>query len=273
MTLRFTGTCDAAAFAAACAANPYWYHSFYFDNGFAQPGDYDIGRDIASYGFPEDLTGLSVLDVGTGSGWFAVYFEQRGADVTTLDVRGHCDHDVFGRPGYPDVSTEKPGPDRVLPDGRPIYYSHSSQGFWILKDLLSLRAAFVNARIYDICPELFGGRQFDLVFVGSVLMHVRDPIGALMAVRSVCRRQVIATSWELPESSPEAEPPSMRLLTDVAPVFWWQPNRACLRQWFVGAGFPHVEISRTIPVTADAPLRVDALKPQSHRQTLIHARV
>ena len=42
------------------------------------------------------MTTMSVLDIGTGSGWFATYFEQRGAQVTTIDARGYSDFDVYG---------------------------------------------------------------------------------------------------------------------------------------------------------------------------------
>lgn len=272
--LRYTGRADRAEFEGLCSECPYWYHSFYFDNGFVQPGDYDIGCDIESYGFPRDMSGMSVLDVGTGSGWFALYFEQLGASVTTLDVRGSCDHDVFGRPGYPDVSTEKAAPDRVLPDGRKIYYSYASQGFWIMKDLLGLRAEFTNAKVYDICPELFGGKTFDLVFVGSLLMHLRDPIGALMAARSVSKGRIIATSWDLTDSFRDPSTkgqPLMKLRTAVAPVYWWEPNRECLVEWFRGAGFTNVDVDRTITVTADTAFRKDKLKATTHRQTLVHA--
>jgi len=249
--LHFTGTCGVGEFAARCATHSFWYHSFYFDNGFEVRGDYDIGRDLASYGFPKDMSGMSVLDIGTGSGWFATYFEQRGAVVTTVDARGYCDFDVFGRPGYPDVRTEKSNPDRVLPDGRPIYYSPVSGGFWVMKDMLGLRAEYINARVYDLSPALFGGRTFDLVFMGALLVHLRDPIGALMAARSVCRQRLIATTVR--HGIPDAEePPAMMALSGDS-ISWWSPNQACLLRWFRAAGFARADADGTVPLTVDKP--------------------
>ncbi len=252
--LQFTGSCSADEFRARCAEQDYWYHSYYFDNGFEQRGDYDIGRDIASYGFPADMSGMSVLDVGTGGGWFATYFEQRGADVTTVDLRGFADFDVFGRPGYPDISEEKPEPDVRLPDGRGLYFSPVSKGFWIMKELLGLRAEYANARVYELSPALFSGRKFELVFVGAVLMHLRDPIGALMAIRTVAHGEVIATSFLL-EGGP-SDPPRMQLLQGDR-ISWWAPNRRCLESWFRGAGFADVELTGSVRLRPDRPY-VDA---------------
>ena len=124
--------------------------------------------------FPDDLGGLTVLDIGTGSGWFATWFEQQGARVTTVDVRGYCDFDVFGRDRNPPVTEEKASPDRILEDGRAVYYSPVSGGFWAMKELLGLQVEYVNGRVYEIGPELLGPRTFDLVFMGSVLMHLRE---------------------------------------------------------------------------------------------------
>ncbi len=252
--LRFTGGCDLAEFQARCSEHEFWYHSFYFDNGFVQRGDYDIGRDIADYGFPTDMAGMSVLDVGTGSGWFATYFEQRGADVTTTDVRGYCDFDVFGRDVNPPLESEKTAPDRIMPDGREVYYSPVSKGFWVMKDLLGLNAEYVNARVYDLCPALFGGRKFDLVFVGSVLMHLRDPIGALMAIHSVCGHQLIATSLILREFPWSGGNPRMQLQKGAGDgISWWTPNRECLAEWAKAAGFQDVDVSRSVFITSDTP--------------------
>jgi SAM-dependent methyltransferase len=249
--LRFTGSCSAEEFQRRCAEHDFWYHSYYFDNGFERPGDYDIGRDIESYGFPRDMKGMSVLDIGTGSGWFATYFEQCGADVTTLDSRGYVDFDVWGRYRPADLASEKARPDRVDGEGRPIYYSPVSRGFWIMKDLLGLRARYFNGRVYDVSPELFGGRQFDLVFMGALLMHVRDPVGALMAARSVCRDLLVTNA--LMAHGAESPVPSLEFINNEQDkINWWRPNRACLAGMVRAAGFREVDVDRTVRLRTDS---------------------
>ncbi len=275
INLKFTGTCDLAEFQAKCRENDFWYHSYYFDNGFIQRGDYDIGLDVTDYEFPQNMAGMSVLDVGTGSGWFATYFEQLGADVVVTDARGYCDFDAFGRDRYLDVASEKPIPDRLLPNGQRVYYSPVSKGFWIIKDVLGLKAEYVNARVYEICPELFSGRKFDLVFLGSVLMHLRDPIGALMAAHSVCNHRLIATTYMLPDTS-QSEPPVMQLIEGAGDgITWWVPNRPCLIQWLKAAGFSTFNIDKTVRFTIDNPHRDAAGRSSAVNQVqqLVHAYV
>jgi tRNA (mo5U34)-methyltransferase len=265
--LKFTGNCSLAEFQEKCREQDYWYHSYYFDNGFVQRGDYDIGQDIADYGFPDSMKGMSVLDIGTGSGWFAAYFEQLGADVTTTDVRGYVDFDVFGRDRNPNISSEKSTPDLILPDGRMIYYSPVSKGFWIMKDILKLKAEYVNARAYDICPELFQGKKFDLVFMGSVLMHLRDPIGALMAAHTVCKHQLIATTYLLPDLPGRPEP-FMRMWEGGGDgISWWIPNRQCLIQWLKACGFAKFNIDQPINLTVDKPYKDKDGRSSASNQT------
>lgn len=272
--LKFSSEIDHTEFQARCMKNKYWYHSYYFDNGFVQRGDYDIGRDVSEYRFPANLEGISVLDIGTGGGWFATYFEQLGADVTVTDVRGYCDFDVYGRDQYPPLATEKPIPDRIMPDGREIYYSPVSQGFWIMKDTLGLKAKYVNARVYDICPELFDGKKFDLVFMGSVLMHLRDPIGALMAAHSVCNNQLIASTYLLPDK-PFMKEPYMRMREGAADgISWWIPNYQCLVEWLKAAGFSSFNIENTVNLTSDSPFKEEETGKSTgvdQTQQLIHA--
>jgi SAM-dependent methyltransferase len=252
--LRYTGELSRTEFEARCAELPWWYHSYYFDNGFSVRGDYDIGADVANYGFPESLEGLRVLDIGTGAGWFALYFEHAGAEVTTVDARGYSDFDVYGRPSYPPFEKEGRSPDRIEPDGTPVYFSPVSRGFWIMKDMLRSQVKFRNARVYDINPAMFNGQKFDLVFMGAILCHLRDPIGALMAARSVCRHRVIAsTPVVLGETEPDILPRQYLPYTNVDKISWWLPNEACFRHWFLAAGFTAVDVSRQVVLRCDVP--------------------
>jgi SAM-dependent methyltransferase len=248
--LNFTGDCDEAFFKSACAKQEFWYHSYYFDNGFEVVGDYNIGMNIKEYGFPDDMAGMKVLDIGTGGGWFAYYFEQCGAEVTTVDVRGYCDFDVRGRCKYPPVESEKSKPDRIGPDGKPVYFSPVSGGFWIMRDLLKSKVKFMNARIYDVCPELFGGQSFDLIFIGALLLHLRDPVGALMAARSVCADRLIATTPIVSGDDDNSEP-QMTLYTQMDKISWWRPNKLCYKYWFLDAGFKQVDVERVFTLTSD----------------------
>jgi 2-polyprenyl-3-methyl-5-hydroxy-6-metoxy-1,4-benzoquinol methylase len=251
--LRYTGSAGREEFERKVAAVPWWYHSYFFDNGLAVRGDYDIGADVDSYGLPDSMEGMRVLDMGTGSGWFAFYFEQLGAEVVTADARGECDLDVYGRWEAP--QPEGP-PDEYDAAGRPIYYSYFSKGFPVMRDLLGSRVEFRNARVYDLSLEMFGGRGFDLVFLGAILCHLRDPIGALLAARRVCRGRVLAsTPVVLGEKEADTMPRQYLPYTAIDPIGWWLPNEGCFRHWFLAAGFRDPDVSRVITLRGDVEHR------------------
>ncbi len=119
-----------------------------------------------------------------------------------------------------------------------------------MRDLLKSKVKFVNARVYDVSPELFNGQTFDLVFMGTILLHLRDPIGALMAARSVCADRLIAATpiWYQANGNPE---PQMMLYIHGDNMTWWYPNTTCYKHWFLGAGFASVDIERQATLTAD----------------------
>jgi tRNA (mo5U34)-methyltransferase len=267
--LNYTGTLDQRAFDQLVSSHPWWYHSYYFDNGFSVRGDYNIGADIQDYGFPPSLRGLKVLDVGVGGGWFSLYLEQQGAEVTAIDARGYSDFDVFGRYQYPPITAEGRSPDRYAEDGAPIYDSPVSKTFWIMRDLLGSKVRFKNARIYDLSPQLFEGQSFDLVFIGALLLHLRDPIGALMAARSVCHGQIMA-STPIVVNDPDSKFPFQQLpWTHIDRISWWLPNRACFKLWFEAAGFRNVDVSRIITLRSDLPHLVEERQVNENQQLCV----
>lgn len=248
--LSYTGTLTADEFDARCAQDDFWYHSYYFDNGFEIRGDYDIGADVEDYGFPEDLTGWRVLDIGSGAGWFSHYFEQCGADVTAVDARGYEEFDVYGRPNYPPV--ERPR-DRTDGQGRPVHHSPVNKSFWTMKEILGSSIRFLNGRVYDV-PNLVGQERFDLVFLGALLCHLRDPIGALMAARQVCKGMVIAsTPVVIGEPIAETEPRQYLPYTTNDKISWWLPNEACFQHWFLAAGFRDADPGPEVLLRGDKP--------------------
>lgn len=236
------------------AAHPYWYHSFYFDTGEAIRGYYDMGADVDGYGFPAAMKGLRVLDVGTASGWFAFYFEQQGADVTATDVRSDEDLDAYGRWQKPQPPTVSQGTDE---EGRPLWWRPTSGPLWMIRDLLGSRVAFRNVPVAELSLEHFGAgaKPFDLVFMGALLLHLRDPIGALIGARRVCRGKVIASTIV---SDAQATAPPAQVLMDTKPTdrpwgAWWLPNEACFRHWFTAAGFRDPDVSRRVHLPVDQP--------------------
>jgi tRNA (mo5U34)-methyltransferase len=92
--------------------------------------------------------------------------------------------------------------------------------------------------IYDATPEALGGR-FDLVFCGSVLIHLRDPMLALERMAGLCGDRLIL-----------ADEYSRRLswLPFVAAEFrgetpwstWWRPTPSAWLAMVRVAGFEDV---------------------------------
>jgi hypothetical protein len=191
------------------------------------------------------------------------------------DIRGFCDYDAQGRFGYPPVESVKPHPDLVDPMGRALYFSRVSRGMWIMRQMLDSGIRYVNARAYEIRPELFDGEQFDLVFIGALLQHLRDPVGALQAARSVCRGRLIATTGLSAE--PYDDVPRMELHTALAFANWWFPNRSCYARWFLDAGFRTVDVQRMVTLTGETarPSFEDPgmIRNQSQRLCLAEAEV
>jgi tRNA (mo5U34)-methyltransferase len=132
---------------------------------------FDLRPLMPRYGIPDELSGLRALDVGTFEGFWAFELERRGAEVTAIDV---------------DRIQQLDWPVRLRPadDGR------RGEGFELARAALGSSVNRVGMSIYDAAPERLGGR-FDLVFCGSVLIHLRDPMLALERMAALCSGRLI----------------------------------------------------------------------------------
>lgn len=199
-----------------------WYHTIDLGNGVVTPGHYDHRPYLKYYGFPQNLNGKTVLDIGAASGFFSFEFERRGGLVTATDLPDWFEHD-FG-PIYE--------PDKTPQSGK--YYLH--RPFEIAKQVLDSQVSMKYINIYDISPNSLG--VFDLVFCGSVLIHLTDPIRALWNIASVTKSKAIIATVITKE---EANRPIATMTGHHSGDTWWAPTRTCLELMAVAAGFIGIE--------------------------------
>jgi tRNA (mo5U34)-methyltransferase len=231
-----------------------WYHTIELPDGLVTPGAYDYRGVLPQFGFPADMSGQRVLDVGSATGFFAFEFERRGASVTSVELPSMAALDIF--PGetpaqivakqervwrdYVELTEAQRvaffgpgGLDRLLHcmvDG-PFKFCHR---------LLRSRVERIYCRVYDIPTD----RRFDTVFIGDVLLHTINPLQALAAAAAVCEGTLIVAQ-ELPGAADAA--PAMLYVGGDTPGFdyinWWMPNQRCLEQILRKLGFNDVRVA------------------------------
>jgi len=153
-------------------AHPFWYHTMDVAPGVTTKGWFDLRHIVPRLPWP-DVRGKRVLDIGTFDGFFAFEMERRGAaEVVAIDVE---DHMLWDWP--PDYRTED------LPRDPAFSGPPKGAGFRLVRDLIDSKVDWRPLNVYDLDPAVIG--TFDLVIMGSLLIHLRDPVRALEAIRRV----------------------------------------------------------------------------------------
>jgi tRNA (mo5U34)-methyltransferase len=205
-----------------------WYHTIDLGGGVVTKGFVDTRSAASRLPFPPSLEGRRCLDVGTQNGFWAFEMERRGAaEVIGIDLADKAERDFPGGPG-----ADQPQGQDADQDG-----GVSRRGFDLAKEALGSRAEWQPLSVYDLSPDAVG--KFDFVFVGSLLLHLRDPVGALERVRGVCRGEVLVFDVVDPIRSVISRRPSA--LLDGRRVWWWTPNWQGLRRMIESAGLEVVE--------------------------------
>jgi tRNA (mo5U34)-methyltransferase len=132
----------------------HWYHQINMPDGTVTPGINNSPGTMAIYekiGFPADLSGKRVLDVGCADGYYSFICEQRGAkEVIAIDYR-----------------------------------QPTASGFSVAASILGSKVKHVVDNVYDISPEKYG--EFDFIIFVGVLYHLRNPLLALDNLRRMAK--------------------------------------------------------------------------------------
>jgi tRNA (mo5U34)-methyltransferase len=204
---------------------PMWYHSIEVAPGVVTPGMFDLRPIVDRLPWPE-VRGRRVLDVGTYDGFLAFELERRGAaEVLATDIPGHELWDW-------EVGMSSLGPEFL----RQVAGPTTNIGFRLARELRGSSVTLQHISVYDLSPEAVG--EFDVVVCGTLLLHLRDPLRALAAIRSVCRGEFLCTNQiELALSALHPRRALTRLDGTSGLTQWWLPNAAGHRQMLRAAGF------------------------------------
>lgn len=222
-----------------------WYHTIDLPGGVVTPGAFDHRRYVHRYGLPERLDGMRVLDVATYDGFWAFEMERRGAaEVVALDIETFAQLDL-----PPSVRRAATPADLERRIGR---------GFELASDLLGSRVRRVTSSIYDLSPDELG--TFDLVFLGSLLLHLTNPVRALQNVASVTAGSaVIAECYH-----PMIPSPFARYQGGKHNCVWWHYSLGALEQMIADAGFSRIELVDTFDL-------MDRSEKQAAAHAVFHA--
>jgi tRNA (mo5U34)-methyltransferase len=200
-----------------------WYHTLELAPGVVTPGWFDLRPALDRVPLPDSLAGLRCLDIGTFDGFWAFEMERRGAaEVLAVDLTDPRRWD------WPPASD--PAVVAALSARK-----REGAGFELARRALGSHVRFAERSVYELDPAEIG--TFDLVYLGSLLLHLRDPVRALERVRAVCAgRLLLVDTIDASLTAAFPRRPVARLDASGRP-WWWQANVAGLVRMVEAAGF------------------------------------
>ena len=220
-----------------------WHQYFELVPGVWTPGVSPVPWLCQKAKLPADLSGQTVLDIGTTNAGTAFELERRGAErVVAVDI---FDPDWFG--------------------------------VRALSEFLGSKVEYVRGSVYELA-QLFS-EPFDIVIFWGVLYHLRHPLLALDNVRAVTGGQAwletAVCDHELPEHL-RARPWAhfyRRDELDGDASNWFAPTAAALEDWCGSAGFEVERIDAWPDLSPTrAMLRLQATSGQAEYEQISYER-
>jgi tRNA (mo5U34)-methyltransferase len=203
-----------------------WFHNLHLPDGRQTAPDHPLG-DFPAFKWdqigpvlPQDMSGLTVLDIGCNAGFYSIALARRGATVLGIDSDEH----------------------------------YLRQACWA-RDRFGLDSRRLSLRRMQIYELARLDASFDVVLFLGVLYHLRYPLLALDIVAQSVRDLLILQTLTMPGEDVQAPPrdlslqqrelmlapgwPKMAFIErELAgdPTNWWAPNRACVEAMLRSSG-------------------------------------
>jgi hypothetical protein len=214
----------------------HFYHTVTFPDGTTQPGHWDLRTCIDDYFGQVDLSGRSFLDVGTATGFLSFSAEDRGASPV-ISVDAASDTRLRPIPWAEDIADHSIDCHRTLESVKNSY--------WYCHRAFSSNSLVIYRDVYDLDNSL---GQFDVVIAGCILLHLINPIGALIQIARRAAHTLIITELDpidfgdQPVLLPNFCRTRKRTPNDL--MSWWQLPSAAISLFLDVMGFETLRVTK-----------------------------
>jgi hypothetical protein len=204
-------------------------------------GDWDLRHCTDAYLGNYTFQGRRVLDVGAASGFLSFEMERRGAEVVSFDLDDGANWNIVPhfrlRPELPEIR-EAQGAQLV----------RIKKAYWLAHRLLGSQARASYGDIYAMDDEL---GEFDVVYYGMIVGHLRDVYEALYQGATRCREAIIVTSiFEVNDAPRATFIPSGERWDNLGIKSWWSQTTGLMKSMLGTLGFQVVDVVESKPIVS-----------------------
>jgi hypothetical protein len=204
-----------------------FYHTMDLPDS-AVKGHWDLRGRLFDYIGGLTVSGKSVIDVGTASGFLTWELEKAGADVVSFDAGDATDI------AFVPIHDQRHVTDRdAWKRDNDVFLDRLKNSYWFAHRQLRSRSRALYGNIYELDTY---GHQFDIAVMGQILVHLKDPVNAIAAVARVCRETLVIT-----EGTIDSPQPDMRLCARASSggpgYMWWLCSVPFYREVLAMQGF------------------------------------
>lgn len=200
----------------------------------ATPGAWDFRQTEAEYHGGYSFKKKTVLEIGSATGSHAFWLEKQGAYVTPYDLSPAHSWDIM-----PTAEQDLEQVEKTMRSSIGMI----NNGWHYCRNRLDSKLELSFGSIYEI-PKKLG--NFDVVTFGSVLLHTRNPAGALQLAADRAKEAVIIMD-RLPPNLDISRPlmefmPKKERAKNFGGWTWWWISPKFFENLLTIRGFRHFEL-------------------------------
>jgi len=211
-----------------------WYHSTVLSDGTEVKGQWDLRGGERDYLGRHNLNGKRVLEFGPASGYLTYWMERQGGQVTSFEAGWEAAFDQLPAVDGSDIVEAQRSFMRHI--------ARINNSWWFHHRDLGSDARIAYGDIYHVPDDL--GR-FDVSFFGCILLHLRDPFGALHQAAEHTDGAIIVTDNVYPGLE-DADDPVLRFAMDAdnpgPSVRWWDLSPGAVTRMLWRLGFERTRL-------------------------------